>query len=182
MKQELKIAPLKVYFFFTAFNNSKQGFQRHRKVFLWGIYAAPTSGAVQTQAHLALCSLGAADKLLLTSPYFQTISEILCHSPSMPRNLNTSLEIPLVCKKLSSSDQEGPLYKQGLSTPSCSLLFLSVIRLSVTIEGWEGLETWGDGTRAPFTNPLATPLFAQQVQPMEISTFQHGHVVKTISS
>ena len=86
MKRELKIAPLKVYFFFTAFNNSKQGFQRHRKVFLWGIYAAPTSGAVQTQAHLALCSLGAADKLLLTSPYFQTISEILCHSPSMPRN------------------------------------------------------------------------------------------------
>ena len=86
MKRELKIAPLKVYFFFTAFNNSKQGFQRHRKVFLWGIYAAPTSGAVQTQAHLALCSLGAADNLLLTSPYFQTISEILCHSPSLPRN------------------------------------------------------------------------------------------------
>ena len=94
--------------------------------------------------------------------------------------VNTSLEIQLVCKNLSSSDQVGTPW-QGLSTPSCSLLFLSVIRLSVTIEGWEGLETWGDGTRAPFTNPLATPLFAQQVQPMEVSTFFYmDNVVKTM--
>ena len=88
IKQKMKLAPLKVYFFFMAFNNSKHGFQRHRKVFLWGIYAAPTSGAVQTQAHLGLCSLGAADKWLLTSPYFQTISEISCRSTSLPHNFN----------------------------------------------------------------------------------------------
>ena len=181
MKRELKIAPLKVYFFFTAFNNSKQGFQRHRKVFLWGIYAAPTSGAVQTQAHLALSlQSGSGRQLVVDVTIFSNNIRDIMSFTIFASQLEHFSRNPVGVQKFEFPWPGTPW--QGLSTPSCSLLFLSVIRLSVTIEGWEGLETWGDGTRAPFTNPLATPLFAQQVQPMEISTFQHGHVVKTISS